>query len=66
MRKRLGYRSRDLVVHRPGGGAPMQLLLGRYGQRASAENARRQLPNLLPFWGSAPSVVLFPADGAIS
>lgn len=66
MRKRLGYRSRDLVVHRPGGGAPMQLLLGRYGQRASAENARRQLPNLLPFSGSAPSVVLFPADGAIS
>lgn len=64
LRQNLDFLAGDLIVHQPGGGAPMQVLLGRYADQAAAQDRLRHLPARMLRLGLAPTVVPFPDQGA--
>lgn len=66
LRRNMGHLAKDLIVHQPGGGAPMQVLLGHYSDQASAQQCLRGLPARVLTLGITPTVVPFPEQGAMS
>lgn len=64
LRRNLDFLAGDLIVHQPGGGAPMQVLLGRFDTPAAAQDRLRRLPAGVSHLGLAPTVVPFPDQGA--
>lgn len=64
LRQNLDFLAGDIIVHQPGGGAPMQVLLGRYADQAAAQDRLRHLPAGVLRLGLAPTVVPFPPQGA--